>query len=270
MNDSHVPNVPLLQAVALGRVKEAGRSRPIAINCSRVGDLSIVEYIVKLYGDLDFGKHSLARELLGSLLASYFNLTTPEPAIIDISRNLAENEDDPDIAHKLVQSLGYNFGSKTIETGAFSPVSSLSDEALPQAVSIICFDSLIMNSDRRPEKPNMFETREGYIVFDHELAFPYSNPQTMLGGVPNPWELSGTNATTIRNHFFYKDLSESDLNFDPFINKLKELDDVTLDEMINKLPIEWRTDQLDPIVRYISTARENADLMKKGLQEILG
>jgi hypothetical protein len=264
-----VPPIPILQSIAIGTFKEYGRTRPLALKCQSEGEAELIEYIVKFYADMDLGTHGLAKELLGSLLASYFGLTTPEPAIIEVSEDLYQQESNLETSQKLRRSLGYNFGSRTIEAGIFTPLNSIRDELVPEAVMIFCFDSLILNPDRRVDKPNMFENRNGFIVFDHEMAFPYSHPETMLGGLPNPWELNTVNAASIRDHFFYREIRKYDIDIEPFVEKLSELSDSIIAEMAERLPILWRSEYVDNIILYLSRARENAERLRTGIQEVL-
>lgn len=270
MTKHRVPRIPILEAISIGKPKVSGRNKPIAINCSALGSTRLAEYIVKFYGDIAYQEHSLARELIGSLLALYFGLNTPEPAIVNIPSNFYKLELNPEASRKIELSPGYNFGSKTIETAVFTPLPSLTEKTVPEATLIFAFDALLLNLDRRAEKPNLFVNDKGYILYDHELAFPYSRPQDFIGGIPKPWELSGSNLQTLKNHFFYKGLREHDLDFEPFVERLANLHDDLLEEIKSRVPVSWQSEHLNNIMTYIQEARNNANLMKKGLQEVLG
>ncbi|MBI5842947.1 MAG: hypothetical protein HZB19_22875 [Chloroflexi bacterium] len=149
---------------------------------SRVSD-----YIVKLWNtpELGLGVHSLAREIYGVLLANFFGLSTPDIAFVNIEADFSFGIPDPVIRERICQSPGLNFGSKYLsDVIIFNP--PVTPAKLHEAAMIFCFDMLAWNVDRNLRKPNMFDTSKGFILFDHEQAFPYSKPQMMIGSFPAP------------------------------------------------------------------------------------
>lgn len=264
---STIPAVPTLDAVTIGEIKKSGRSEPIAMQCASILNPDLVEYVVKLYGSCDLKEHSLAREVYGALLGRVFDLKTPDIAIINISPLLVDHCEDTLIKEKVLNSTGYNFGSKTLGPGIMTFL-NVPGEFINEALEIFSFDMLIRNPDRRNGKPNMFQTNEGFTIYDHELAFPYSMPIMLLGNDPEPWNLRGDNI--VKNHILYQFLKgKINLNFDSFTSNLSRLSDETLDMIHEQIPDNWKTNDLNIIKQYLIKARDNANLMKKGLQEAL-
>lgn len=108
-------SVPIVQAVAIGNLKQSGRSKPLDIFCET--DEGLTTYTVKLYGNLELGFHQLAREIYGSLLATYFSIATPDISKVNIPENFLADQPNGEIKSMIHRSPGLNFGSKTI-TGA--------------------------------------------------------------------------------------------------------------------------------------------------------
>jgi hypothetical protein len=170
--NNYSPSIPTLQPIAVGKVKNSGGTHPIEMICKT--SKGPADYIVKLWDsvELGLGRHGLVREIYGSLLASYFDFLTPEIALIDIGEDFPSSQPNPEIKARLSRSLGLNFGSKYIHD---APIfnNPLSPNRKSDAVRVFCFDMLIVNVDRNVRKPNVFQTSKGFILLDHEKAFPF-------------------------------------------------------------------------------------------------
>jgi hypothetical protein len=140
---------------------------------------------------------------------------------------------------------------------------------MSDAAKVFCFDMLIGNLDRRINKPNVFHTAEGFILFDHEQAFPFSRPLTMLGGYPSAWDFIREEWS--RNHVFFPGLRGRDclLEIEAFVMILDELSGNIFDKIEEQIPAAWRTPDLQALRNYLLNARDNAQLFKRSLQEIL-
>jgi hypothetical protein len=263
------PSIPLLQALAVGSPMSHGRNQPLKMFCQDENGMS--NYIVKLWNtpELGLGVHSLAREIYGALMANFFGLNTPDVALVDIDAHLYLSIPDPGIRERIRQSAGLNFGSKYVaDAPIFNP--PVSPSKMQEAVFVFCFDMLIGNVDRNLRKPNMFDTAGGFILFDHEMAFPYSQPHTILGGSPPPWEF--IKETWHKNHVLYSSLKGKEvcgLEIEHFIQRLEALADYIFATIEEKIPIEWTTPDLSNISSYLANAHVHADLFKRSLQEIL-
>ena len=266
--NNQVPDVPIVEAVVAGEAMEKGRNQPLKMICET--ENGTADYIVKLWNnpELPLGIHSLAREIYGALLANFFELNTPEVAVVEIEKDFSFGIPNPGVRERVRQSPGLNFGSKYLsDSPIFNPPASPSK--FHEAALIFCFDMLIGNLDRNLRKPNLFDTAKGLILFDHEQAFPYSTPRLMLGGVREPWEFikEGWHA----EHVLYSSLKGKDcaLEIEEFVGILYGLSNQIFATIEAKIPAEWNTPDLSKISSYLANARNHADLFKRSLQEIL-
>ena len=261
--------VEYVDAVAvIGEPKSSGRTKPLQMVCETNG--SHKEYIVKLWAnpEMYFGKHHLAREIYGNLLAKSFGIDTPDIAIVVIDPDFYLSQPNS-ISGILRLSHGLNFGSKFM-TGAkiFSP--PVPPSLMAEAAKIFCFDMLIGNMDRRVEKPNIFHKADGFVVFDHELAFSYSYPSSILLGNEKWWEF--IKQSWHKLHAFYPSLKKYDNEneIDEFVSLASFLTSDFLDIIEAQIPDEWITgSELDVIRDYLLSIRDNIDKFKRSLQEIL-
>ncbi len=261
--------IEYVDAVAvIGEPKYSGRTHPLQMVCETNG--SHEEYIVKLWAnpEMHLGKHHLAREIYGSLLAQSFGIDTPDIAIVVIDADFYLSQPNS-VSEILRLSHGLNFGSKFL-TGAkiFNP--PVPPSLMAEAAKIFCFDMLIGNMDRRVEKPNIFHEANGFVIFDHEQAFPYSKPQMLAGGYPKGWDF--IKESWHKLHAFYPSLKKQDTEseIDEFVSLASFLTSDFLDIIEEQIPDEWITgSELDVIRDYLLTIRDNMDNFKRSLQEIL-
>lgn len=94
------------------------------------------------------------------MLAQFFNIYIPPPAIIlieeDLAKAVAETVSDPRRADIIKKSVGFNFGSSFVPNISSWPV----DKHVPavmrdDAARIFAFDALIQNPDRQFVNPNL-------------------------------------------------------------------------------------------------------------------
>lgn len=268
-----IPDINIFEPIATPGVKSGTRNLPLIMLCQSQSGVSedgyISHFVVKLKNDLPYKEHSCAREMIGSLLAIGFGLLTPEPGLINIPKDFYEIVDNQVLRDRLKASSGYNFGSRNVEINAFQGI-DLSPKRLQEGFEIFAFDALIQNPDRRVGNPNLFTSPDGYVVFDHELAFPFSRPVGIIGGFPNPWELTDPRYLYfLKDHIFYRSIRNNMVNFDSFQEKLSSLTESYIDGIISKLPDEWYGKEIEIIKEYLMLAHHNADKVKKGLQEVL-
>jgi len=82
--------VPVLWATQFQRFMTSGRTEPAILGCEDQSDRWVGDYVVKLRGAIETGESGLLRELVAANLAAYFGIASPEPAVINIERTLAE------------------------------------------------------------------------------------------------------------------------------------------------------------------------------------
>ena len=259
------PPIQTFYPIEFLREQEHGRNKPLVIRCEC--DDENKDFVVKLWGSVELGRDSLAKEIYGSLLANFFRIETPNFALVDIDIDFADIQPDPAIKARLQNSLGLNFGSEFIP-GALMFNPPASNALIALAARVFCFDMLIGNVDRKMPKINLFRKGDSLVVFDHELAFPFSRPATYIGGLPPAWEC--VKEPWAKDHILYNSLKGKDVGreLDQFFDDFLIFEDENLDKIEAQIPGEWRND-VTQISTYLIEARDNVARLKRSLQELL-
>lgn len=124
----------------------------------------------------------------------------------------------------------------------------------PLAAEIFAFDLLIQNPDRRRDNPNLLWSDDDLFICDHEQAFSFL--MGVIGWQP-PWV--GLGADFMRHHVFFQQLTGLEHDWSRMAGALDALTDARLEEYIEAVPTEWRTDNqaTEQIADYLRKARHN-------------
>lgn len=261
-----IPEIEHLTINSVFGIKKTGHTQAVEVICQNAD--KEISCILKPYFSLPFGRHTCARELIGSILGIAFGLRVPTPYIIEIDDNCPNLTDDLDLRNRLTNSKGANFGCKYIDSGPII-ANFIDKNNRIEAANIFAFDMIIQNDDRRYDNPNMFQDKFGFLIFDHEMAFPYSRPDLFLGIFPNPWEFAEPGSIIYTNHFCYKYLKHEKIDLSIFQENLKGLEGVLPYIINNALPNQWNGNEIDNIVKYLILASNNADLVVRKIYEVL-
>jgi hypothetical protein len=233
----------------------SGRSSPGLFGCNtQVGD-GVDEYVVKLRGGLDTGTTGMLCELIASLLAEHLMISRPEPALVELTPDLAELivAYYPSDAERIRKSIGLNFGSRHLTDVSIWPVGRPVPTGMRQAsTEIFAFDSFIANDDRRYDNPNLFSRGDELLVFDHELAFAFLR---LVGSSEPPWVVERRRSLT--DHVFFLELKGTPVDLGDFSARLASLNENRLESMIDEVPIEWRDERLSRISAHITAIRDH-------------
>lgn len=262
-----IPDVPIASPQIYRCTMSSGRNAPLLMTCEYTannGAIKLDEYVIKLFGDPGLSKGHLARELFTSSLASVLGLSTPLSTIIRIDEHTSFPGIDTAITERINKSRGLNYGSKFMP--GMKIFRSILDDHLQDATDIFAFDMLAQNMDRRKDNPNILWGKEGFILIDHEMAFPCATPIQWLGKFPEPWEV---NQFSPKNHALFSYLRNKPVSFDAFICKLQLVSDKVLDAITSTIPGDWRSVEIGLICQHIGKARDNAITFKRALQEAL-
>jgi hypothetical protein len=249
--------IPRLNAVQFHRFMRAGRTSPALCGCEDELGNRVDDYVLKLRGGMEHGQTGLLCELIGSSLARYFGLTVPDPALVVVEPDFGElvARAEPDVADRVRNSIGLNFGSRLVTDLAEWPVDKAIPEAMWQAaVNIFAFDALIQNPDRRFNNQNLLTRGDHILVFDHEVAFSFL--LTVLPA-PEPWRLDQQQYLT--DHVFYKALRKRAIDLGDVTAGLRALPGAALDGMIAEVPPEWNNERVRQIVRHLQLVSEHAE-----------
>lgn len=126
-------------------------------------------YVVKLRG-AGQGTNALIAELIAGELGRALGLRVPELVLVDVARELASSEPDPELSAPLEASTGLNLGldflpgSVTLDAIADPPPDA------ETASRIVLFDAFTMNVDRTARNPNLLSWHGQLWLIDHGAA----------------------------------------------------------------------------------------------------
>jgi hypothetical protein len=148
-------------------------------------------YVVKFRG-AGQGAKALVAELVSGEIARAAGLRVPEIVIVDVDRELAGVEPDPEICELLEASVGLNLGLDYLPGSiTFDPVAG----PLPDAVTasrIVLFDAFVTNVDRTPKNPNLLVWHRDLWLIDHGASLYFHHgwgPADRLDGSRDPFSL---------------------------------------------------------------------------------
>ena len=243
--------LPIYEAIGFEKVMEGGSTRPWLVNV--LEGHKAIPYVVKLYTEkYNEENNSVLKEIICSNLANQFEIETPSPALIRFSEDFISTLPETLQTELNRKDQRLKFGTRLIESGYenFSP--QLSGKYLRDfdLGTIYAFDNLIMNLDRKIEKPNLFFRNDRVVLLDHEqtLATTPGAIESIDGKRKWPY--------WYRKHLFYENLvsmseKEKSTVFDTFTGYLEslvnfnELEDIYHQLEENDLPIDQYFDFRD-------------------------
>jgi hypothetical protein len=256
--------------VELVRPMGSGRTRPLLLVCEKPSG-EPVEVVTKFSANCDEGVSNLAREVIACCLAADLGLPVPTPFLVAISAEWIETLAAPDVEARVRASSRIAFGS-TLVTGQYSvwtPGSRVASAMLPTAASILIFDAIIQNPDRRASNPNCLVKGDELRIIDHEMAFTHG----LVLGWKQPWALGGLNSFLNPGfHIFRQPLRKKEIDFGPIRTAWLALPDERIEEYRAAIPPAW-TDAhgtVELALTLIRQARDNFDGCLAEVRRILG
>jgi hypothetical protein len=238
------------EAKRLERIIYSGRTRPLVIDCWRSEAISGSEDIDSTVERNESGRcvvkgldlpevtnFGLFCEVFGNLLAREFGLNTPAPCLVHLSEPFVQAINPILQRNGLKLRAGIGSGCEYFSGGYSNVIPNfLSPEELEQAAAIYAYDLLVQNPDRTQTRPNCAVHSGHFKVYDFETSFSFV---LMIGAQDHPWEVSKHGLGT--NHLFHSTLRKhkGDVNWKPFIQSLKKIDEKVIAKMIQGLPADW-------------------------------
>ncbi len=250
---------------------ESGKTRPfMAAAENQEGEE--LEICIKLMGGCDLGVKAMVAEAVSSMLAADLGLPVPEPFVVEITQDFTNMIPDPHAHTLATKSIGLNFASKKLPAGfhLWLPGKFVPKSLLSQAAEILAFDMLIVNDDRRSEKPNCLTNGPDLAVIDHEMAFPHCTSY-IFGWVP-PWQLNALEErrNPIRKHLFHDSLVGKEIDFAPFEARFRGISPARFEEYFTALPFAWaNADGIRKILEYLLEVRANISSAITEIQKLL-
>lgn len=205
-------------------------------------------------------------EFVAAQLAAHLQIPMPEPALIEIDPRLAEVVQEEEVANRIRTSAGLNFGTKFLSAGY---VIWQRDDAIPSSLrqiasEVMAFDAVIDNADRCRQNPNLLWNGDELFVFDHEKAFAFTR---LIGAPQDPFEYESMRF--LRNHPLHADLRGRAIDLSGFIDRLEDLLDSHIDEILGAIPSAFGGEYVEEIRQWLVKVRERAGNIDGALRSIL-
>lgn len=237
--------IPKFEAIGFIKILEGGTTKPWLVNI--YNNNSIESYVVKLYTNKhNLDNNSLIKEIISSELAKSFDIQTPDYALINFSDSFISILPS-DIQNDILKfDSKLFFGTKLIEPVLTTNENLVKIIEFESIALIYAFDNLILNIDRRNEKPNLLIQDKDVFVIDHELTF-YYNLNNIL---ETEWIYN------YKNHLFYNYLIEL-----PYSEKIKLFDTFQyyIESILDFKDLDEIFKELDKTFKELSESSYNPD-----------
>ena len=234
--------------------------------CEDAAGNPVGEYVVKFRSTIRGGPIGLLFECVAAQLALCLGLRTPAPAIVELDHSLADATPKREVATRIRDSAGLNYGSFNLTPGYITwPIDARVPLALRQpALDVMAFDALIENVDRRREKPNLLWKGDELVVIDHELAFSFVRT---IGAKAAPFEYDALDFLSY--HPLFAGLKGHSVDLDRFVGELKSLDRPALESLFEGTPREFGREHQEEIVEWLLSAAQRTHILVDALRRLL-
>ena len=211
-------------------------------------------YVIKFRG-AGQGPKALIAELVAGELARTLGLPIPEIVLVELDREFARTEPDPEIQDLIRASEGTNLGSDYLPGAInYDPAAMQPDAAL--ASRIVWFDAYTSNVDRTVRNPNLMVWHRKLYLIDHGAALYFHHDWENAG------EACAKPFVLVRDHVllpFAKDIAGADRALAPLLT------DAVIDDIVALIPDAWL--QGEPAFADAASYRKAyADYLKRRLQ----
>jgi len=211
-------------------------------------------YVIKFRG-AGQGPKALIAELVVGRLAQVLGLPMPDIVLVELDREFARTEPDPEIQDLIRASEGTNLGSDYLPGAInYDPAAMQPDAEL--ASRIVWFDAFTSNVDRTARNPNLMVWHRQLYLIDHGAALYFHHDWENAG------EACGKPFVLIRDHVllpFASAIAEADAALAPLLT------DAVIDAIVAQIPDSWL--QGEPAFADSHAYRQAyADYLKRRLQ----
>jgi len=160
-------------------------TEPFLLRCRRSGGDLIDVYTKVTWQNCALG--SLACEVLANRLARDIGFRVPEIVYVGLDSDFIESVRavSPFVAGRMAACVQPAFGSVSVGNGYTDARSRSLEVPMETLAEIWAFDRLILNVDRRAEKPNCLTNGTHIVLIDHEKSLNCEFIGTMIN--PFPW-----------------------------------------------------------------------------------
>lgn len=185
-------------------------------------------YVLKFRG-AGQGPKALIAELVVGKLAQALELPMPDMALVELDREFARTEPDPEIQDLIRASEGTNLGSDYLPGALnYDPAAMQPDAGL--ASRIVWFDAFTSNVDRTARNPNLMVWHRKLYLIDHGAALYFHHDWENAG------EACGKPFKLIRDHVllpFASAIADADTALAPVLT------DAVIDAAVADIPESW-------------------------------
>lgn len=239
--------VDLITPLSILEKFEGGTNLPYLLLGKRKSTNEIDKFVIKFLNSERLSYQAFTRELIANLVSLFIGLKAPEPVIIEITKEFAEQQRYKEHFSKCEKSLGLNFGTKYIDDWVIWNEGLYESELLSSLQEIFIFDIFIGNTDRSIAKPNLFIKNDELFIIDHEIAFSYV--LELFKVETDNWELSQGDKNFYKKHVLYESVKGKELICKNFISRLNSLDKDFWQFVFSQIPSEWQNDG-DTIIQF--------------------
>jgi hypothetical protein len=244
-----------------------GTNTPLVIRGIEEYSHQKMDAVVKFRGARRMSKEASMRELLAAFIAKEWDISVVEPALINISGQFIQLLKGDDLYKIASKSKGLNFGSLyDVDKRAIAIHEPLNEAQQAEAKRIFCFDTFIINTDRRFDKPNMMTDGEEITIYDHEIAFSFVMD---LIKKEEPWKLTENDITSFEKHCLYDKIKGKGFPEAFISTNIEKLDDEFWNRAEELAPDEWILEQFFEIKDYLSTIVNHKEQFITELKRVL-
>jgi hypothetical protein len=223
-------------------------------------------------GHGNYGRTSLACELICSMLARALELSVPDYYIVEINKNLVRSlpESNYELKSLFAKNEGLVFGTSKLKSYSDWPSDKVTEDKvlLDQLEGVICFDGAVFNGDRKKYKTNMLWDGNNHLaIIDHALALAtvYNNSRSPRPSDPFPRE-------EISKHCATKSL-QSERKKERAYEDLYErwrgiVNDETLNAICESIPQGWERQPSGDLEKIFAFLRERHTSFEPTTQKI--
>lgn len=210
---------------------------------------------------------SLAREVVGCLLAGAVGLSVAEPVLVSIDSRVVAHVIDEETALRFRDTVIPAFGSVSLGNGFTDclDITMLPISLRTHAVEAWAFDHLILNPDRTSTKPNCMTNGEVLTLIDHEKSLHVAE----LGFLtpPRPWEQHWVPEGT---HLFHGLAHSGGFSLERLKTAWIDISSKEIDAMLNAVPPNWLVSStIADLGKYLHELHKNTEIAFGNLERIV-
>jgi hypothetical protein len=260
-----------LNAMTFHKNMGSGRTKPCLLTCESGDGRVSGEFVVKLKGSPALGVAGIEREMIACLVGNELCIPLPDFSVINIGEEFLDALPANHEFQFIRNSGGLNFGTTFISDGFNTCIKHqpIPDSLVGKATEVIAFDAFLQNPDRRDNNPNLLTRHDEIYAYDHDMSFSFLQA---LFGCPRAWEADAFKSCLITSewrHVFYDGLKGKLLDLDGFASGLNALTSTKLAELLDSVPVEWRTVNRDRIRTHLEDLHANRTKFIDSLRSVL-